>query len=403
MNSCRTGFLLGCVILPAIVVFTACRERAGERYNGKGTAIHLKYAHGFSIESIDSLKMVRVFSPWQGGGKVMMQYLLRPAGVVVPDSLRHMKVITIPVKRVICFSTTHAGMMSFLGVQESLVGFSGPHLLTDPYYIEKVREGKIRDIGYDQGLNYENIIGLKPDLIITYGINAEVSKDIGRLEELGLPVVLNADYLESAPLGKAEWVKFIASFFDLDTLAEKKFSRVVKEYLALKEVAAGVTARPGILTGLPWKDTWYMPGGRSFAAAFIRDAGGDYLFASDTSRETLPLSIEQVYNVALGAGIWINPGSAVTAGEITGLEPRLATLPLFKSQQVYNNNARMNGTGGNEYWESGVMAPHLILSDLINIFHPGLAGEQPLYFYRRIDFGTSRVSMKVRREEKSRL
>lgn len=346
--------------------------------------MEIRYARGFSIRLIGDLKLVTLSNPWQGAQKIRLQYLLKKEGTTVPDSLAGIPMIKIPVKRVVCFSTTHAGMLSFLGAPEVLAGFSGPHFLCDSVFRERVKNGQIKDIGYDQGLNYESILSLQPDLVICYGVTAEVSKDVGRLQELGLPVVLDADYLEQTPLGKAEWIRFIGAFLDLDQRAEKKFSEVEKEYIQLRALASGVKERPEVLIGLPWKDIWYMPGGRSFAAAFIADAGGNYLLKADSTVEAQPLSIEAVYSLAQKADLWINPGSALSLEEIRSTEPRLASLPVFQSGYVYNNNARLNGTGGNDYWESGVMNPQLILQDLIRIFHPGLLREKPLFFYKKL-------------------
>jgi iron complex transport system substrate-binding protein len=138
------------------------------------------------------------------------------------------------------------------------------------------------------------------------------------------------------------------------------------------------------MTGLPWKDAWYVPGGKSFAAAFIRDAGGDYLWKDMESHEAAPLSLESVFERGSSSGFWINCGNALSLEDIRQTEARLAKIAPFRNGNVYNNTGRINSSGGNDFWETGVMEPHLILADLIRIFHPELLPGHELKYYRQL-------------------
>jgi iron complex transport system substrate-binding protein len=99
-----------------------------------------------------------------------------------------------------------------------------------------MEQGKVPDVGYGQNLNYELMVNLKPDLVMVYGIGSEVTSYTGKLEELGIPVVMVAEYLEESPLGKAEWIKFIGALFEKEQMAGEYFQKIEKEYNRLKRL-----------------------------------------------------------------------------------------------------------------------------------------------------------------------
>ena len=132
--------------------------------------------------------------------------------------------------------------------------------------------------------------------------------------------------------------------------------------------------RPEVMTGLPWKDSWFVAGGRSFAARLIADAGGNYMWRDIQSSEAMPLDLESVFSRAVSADIWINPGVASS----------IEDLPVLKKGSIYNNNARMSEGGGNDYWESATVRPDLILADLISVFHPELLRDHSMLYYKKL-------------------
>ncbi len=299
-------------------------------------------------------------------------------------------------------STTHVAMISSLGKTETIVGISGPDYISNPLLRSRINSGETLDVGADQALNYERIVSLRPDVIISYAVTAEISGMVKRFGELGIPVIVNADYLETEPLGKTEWLKFMAEFYEMENAADSIFEEVRGEYEKYRELVslavdsstgsidistgqpAVMTGQPTVITGLPWKDAWYIPGGRSFAAAFFRDAGGDYLWSDMESREASPVNLESVFTRALNADFWINSGNALSLDDIRQTESRLEKLGPIQKNQVFNNTARLNPTGGNDFWETGVMEPHLILADLIRILHPEVLPEHKLKYYQQL-------------------
>ena len=142
--------------------------------------------------------------------------------------------------------------------------------------------------------------------------------------------------------------------------------------------------KPEVMTGLSWKDSWFVAGGRSFAARLIADAGGNYMWRDIQSSEAMPLDLESVFSRAVSADIWINPGVASSIEELIAFDERFGDLPVLKKGSIYNNNARMSEGGGNDYWESATVRPDLILADLISVFHPELLRDHSMLYYKKL-------------------
>ena len=152
-------------------------------------------------------------------------------------------------------------------------------------------------------------------------------------------------------------------------------------YLSLQERVTDTPEKPLVMTGLPWNEVWYVPGNGSLTAAFIRDAGGRYVWDNISSGDAVPMDIEKVFKKAGNTDIWINCGNASSLQAITATDERLGLFRPVKTGRVYNNDARLNKTGGNDYWESGVVHPDIILQDLKKIFR---GEEEGLVYYRKM-------------------
>jgi len=344
-----------------------------------------KYALGFSVEQFSGYKILKVFRPWQQNNNgLSVTYILAKDPESVPDSLAIFPIITIPVKKVAALSSGYVAMISALRESGSLKAVSGSGFIFGDEIRDMIENHEIVDVGYDQQLNYEMLVNLDPDVLFLYGVDASVQTTVRKLNEMGIPAVICSDYLETEPLGKSEWIKFISEFYDKREAADSVFNGIEQRYLIVKKIAEGADNKPVVLSGIPWKDTWYVPGGRSFAAKYISDAGGNYLWKDDSSSEVIPLDLEAVYLKALKADIWINPGDAGSLKAIRDYDDRFTLLPAFQNGEVYNNNLRINDSGGNDYWESGILYPDLILSDLVGIFHPGLIPGHCWTYYKKL-------------------
>ncbi len=376
----------GCGWIVVFLLLTGCKYAAHPEtaYDRKEDGSFTHYATGFDVLERDGYRIVRVFNPWQNSRGVTFSYVLVNGSAEVPDSLDHLQVIRVPVKRAITLSTTHVAMLHQLGAGSSIVGASGTGFIYAPALRSRIDSGMITDVGYDQGLNYETIVRLDPDVLFMYGVEGSERAVSEKLTELGIPVVFCGDYLEPYPLGKAEWIRFFSMFYGLEKQADRFFSGIDSSYRAMCDMVHGTAERPLVMTGLPWKDTWYVAGGKSYAAKLINDAGGDYLWRENRSAQAIPLDLESVYARAVEAQIWINPGAATSLEELIRFEERFADLPVLKKGMVFNNNRRLTPSGGNDYWESGSVRPDLVIADLIRVFHPELLEDHAFIYYRQL-------------------
>ncbi len=372
--------------IPILFVLSSCvrKVEADGDTNGRIENPGTRYATRFSFTDVGDCQLLRVFNPWQNSEGMTFTYLLGGRNDLVPDSLREFPFIKVPVRRVVTMSTTHVAMISHLGMEGSIQGASGTAYIYNSEIRERDDAGLLREVGYNQGLNYEAIVALDPDVVFFYGVEGNVTTAAEKLKEMGIQVVYCAEYLENHPLGKAEWIRFFSRFYDLGEEADLLFDAVDSSYNSLLNATSELEKKPSVMIGLPWKDTWYVSGGRSFASRLIGDAGGDYLWKDDASSEAIPLDLESVYSRAVNADVWINPGVAGSLEELVRFDSRFAMLTVMEKGHVFNNNARMSPGGGNDYWESGTVRPDLILADLISIFHPGLLTDHTMFYYKKL-------------------
>jgi iron complex transport system substrate-binding protein len=239
------------------------------------------------------------------------------------------------------------------------------------------------DLGIDKGMNIERLIELKPEAVMGY----TMSNDLGQLKkikELGMPVIINAEYLEKHPLGRAEWIKFMALFFNKEKEADSVFNSIEKEYLQTKKLAEQAKQKPSVMSGIVYGSAWFLPGGKNYASKLLTDASCNYLWSDDPSNGFLELSFESVYSKANAADLWIGVGSFESLAEIEATEQRYAKFKPFKSGNVFSYNARKGAKGGSEFLELGYLRPDLILKDLVKIAHPELMPNHELYFYKQL-------------------
>jgi iron complex transport system substrate-binding protein len=345
--------------------------------------VALKYAQGFSIKREGNIKRVRVNYPYQGA-REGYTYLLVPKGEEAPTHDEKTQVITIPIDKIVCTSTTHIPLLDYLNESDKLIGFPTTDYVSSEKMRQRIDAGLVSELGIDKGMNLELLFTLKPSLVMGY----TMSKDLGQLKkiaELGIPVVLNAEYLEKHPLGRAEWIKFMALFFNKEKEADSVFKFIENEYLKTLALAKQSTTNPKIVSGVVYGDAWFLPGGQNYAARLFKDAAGQYLWAADSSSGYLELGFESVYAKAKDADLWIGVGSFNSLNEIKAADKRYAMFNAFTNGNVYTYNARLGAKGGSEFLELGYLRPDIILKDLTKICHPELMENYSLFFHKKLE------------------
>ncbi len=235
-------------------------------------------------------------------------------------------------------------------------------------------------------MDIEQTLALKPDVLFTFGMGLGQRDKDNKLEQTKIPVAISIDHLEESPLARAEWIKFFAAFVDKKEAADSIFNLVEKNYLELKQLALESKTKPTVFTEIKYSDFWYMPGGKSYVAQLLNDAGANYLWKDNADFGSLPLSFEQVYAKAKNADYWLNLSTLKTKKELLSFESRYSEFATVKNGNLFNNTKVTNSKGFSTYWETGMIYPNRILSDLILIFHPELKSliKNDLYYYERI-------------------
>lgn len=392
MNTVKPSFFIRFIIYGLLVLSSfliqSCRGRKGTvETTGEVTGKSIiSYAKRLSLVQRDSYSQIMITNPWQGAKGVEQNWFLIPDSADIPPFINPAEVIRVPVRSIVCTSTTHLAMISVIGEAGSVKGFSGTGFLYSQDYNDRISDKALNEIGYDDNLNKEMIIKLKPDLVMMYGVGGESAAFAGKLREMGLKVMFNADYLETDPLGKAEWIKLFGALYSKEQSADSIFQVIEHDYKATEAfIRKNAKGHPRVLLGLPFRDTWYVSPGNSYISELINDAGGYYLWRDTDSDESIPMGLENVYIKALTADYWLNTGTAETLGQISSLDGRFAGLPCYRNGNVFNNIRRTNTHGGNDYWESGTVSPHILLDDIASILHPELFPGRELYFYRKLN------------------
>ena len=177
---------------------------------------------------------------------------------------------------------------------------------------------------------------------------------------------------------------FISYFFGLEDEGIKRFSKISTGYNHLKEKVKKVKIRPQILVGSPRAGTWQVPGGKSDFSKLVFDAGGHYVGSKNSSSSSVLLGLEDIVQSSTKIDIWLLNGPIKSTHELSLAEPRVNSLKLFEKVKIYNYNARLNFSGGNDFWETSLMRPDLLLKDLVLIFHPSLTLQGKLHWYKKL-------------------
>jgi len=347
----------------------------------------LSHANGFTIEkSSEDLTLIKITSPWPNAESVFT-YALIPRdrmNVITLNKDAYDAIIPVPVENIVVTSTTHIPALEALGLLDKLVGFPDTQYISSEAARERIKKGQIKELGTNESLNTEMVLALRPELVVGFSINAQ-NKAYETISLAHIPVVYNGDWTEKTPLGKAEWIKFFAPFFQKEKEAEAIFKEIETAYLAAKETATNADRVPTVMSGAMYKDVWYLPGGNSWAAQFIKDANANYLWHETPETGSLSLSWESVLQIGELADFWIAPAQFTSYVDIKDASPHYQQFKPFKEKQMYTFADTLGETGGLLYYELAPQRPDLVLKDLIHIFHPELLPNHKAFFFKPLD------------------
>lgn len=340
------------------------------------------HASGFTIEEREQYHVLQVTSPWPETKKTFT-YALVPksklSAIALPKDTYN-AIIGTPVERIVVTSTTHIPALESLGNVQQLVGFPDTQYISSPVTREQIKNGAVKELGTNENLNTELVLELDPEVVVGFGVSSE-NKAYHTIEKAGIAVMYNGDWTEQTPLGKAEWIKFFGALFHKEKKADSIFNSIVKEYEKVKALAQKATERPTVLSGALYKDVWYLPAGKSWAAQFLKDAGTVYLWKDTAGTGSLSLSLETVLTKGQYADFWISPSQFTTYLSMKGANPHYTQFAAYQKQKIFTFAATRGETGGLLYYELAPQRPDLVLKDLVHIFHPTLLPNHRPYFF----------------------
>ncbi|MCD7938239.1 MAG: ABC transporter substrate-binding protein [Tannerellaceae bacterium] len=368
------------ILLLFISLVTACTQSGNKTDSGDTiSSDSLSYAEGIRMLQYEGYKVVEVVDPWNKE-RLLQQYILVPRGKEVPEGLPQGTVIRVPLQKVVVYTSVHASIIDQLGEVNRIVGVCEPQYMDTPSIQEGLAAGRIADLGEATAPNIERIIDIGAEVIIASPFQ---NMDYGTAGKLGIPVIEAADYMETFPLGRAEWIRFFGLLFGREQLADELFRETETSYLSLKELVANVEKRPTVFAEKRYGSFWYISAGESYTAHFFRDAGADYVFASVPGAGSEPMAFETVLDEAINADFWLMKYNL--AGELSYRDLRTEYTPYenfdaFKNHRIFTCN-----TGKVPYYEEFPLHPDYLLKDLIRIFHPELLPDYKLRYYQPME------------------
>lgn len=375
------------VMVAICVIMLSCSRQRADLSEYNEDVYSPKYASGFSIKKAAGKESVLITSlnPWQGADSINTSLLILRNNEEAPENFDG-QIINGNASRIVTMSSTHIAMLDAIGEVNRVKGVSGIHFITNPYINEN--KESIGDIGFEGNVNYELLAALEPDIVMLYGVNGASSME-NKLKELKIPYLYVGDYLEESPLGKTEWVIPVAELTGNKDLAISYLDSIAGNYEHLRDklkenMEIHQSSMPKVMINTPYNGAWFIPSTGSYMVTLIKDAGGKLIYDKNTGNSSVPVDMEESFKLVSDADMWINPGTISTYNELKTQLPKYSNAKCVTDRKVYNNNLRSTPGGGNDFYESGIMHPDMILSDLIKIFHPETCDTIRMTYYQNL-------------------
>ena len=361
------------------VLLSSCGGRQTRSLQDEGDTVAFRYATQLTVVRHQGYTVATLKNPWKPG-KTLHQYILVPADGEVPEG--EGTVVRTPLKRSVMFTTVHCAMLMSLGKEDCISGVADLKYIKIPWIQEQVKAGRIMDVGEGMSPVVEKIIDQRPDALFLSPF--ENSGGYGRLEEIGIPIIECAEYMETSPLARAEWLRFYGMLFGCEAQADSLFAVVDSSYNALKNLVrnleTGDKKQPNVLVDKVTGSVWYVPGGKSTLGQLIHDAGGLYPWASDAHSGSVSLPFEAVLEKAGETDTWLFRYSSdhdISYQELLSEHHGYNQFKAFRKRQVYGCNVERS-----LFYEESPFRPDWLLNDFIRILHPEQEGLDSLRYYK---------------------
>ncbi len=397
------------IIFGALVVLLVVACQGGKTASGEGgDTLQMKYAELLTIvkHNDGAYTEAIIENPWKKG-TTLHKYILVPKGkegdetvARLKDDIRenatlqmgsHCDIVRTPLESNVVFTAPHCQLMYELGCKNAITGVCDKDYINIPDIKERVKlsDGKastsdtdkvIIDCGSSMQPDIERIIALKPEGLLISPF--ENSGGYGKLDKLHIPIIETADYMETSPLGRAEWMKFYGLLFKSEERSDSLFSSIKKEYLALKAEATKLPLGLSILTERKMGSVWYVPGGKSTMGILLKDANAKYIFADDTHSGSLAYGPERILSKGTQIDVW---AFKYFGGKALSKSDLLAEYEGYKALKTFNQNSIYQvDTSTQPYFELTSFHPEILLREFIILAHPKATQFGKLRFYQHL-------------------
>ena len=368
--------VLGLLFLLSLL---SCGGRRTTTSTGEGDTVTFRYATQLTVVRYNGYTVATLKNPWKEG-MVLHQYVLVPKDEPLPPHLPKGTVVRTPLERSVIFSTVHCAMLMAFDKQSAIAGVADLKYIKIPWIQEQVREGRMIDVGDGMNPVIEKIIDRHPDALFLSPF--ENSGGYGKLEEIDIPIVECAEYMETSPLARAEWIRFYGMLFGCEQRADSLFQVTDSSYHALKALAQKAADRKRVLVDKVTGSVWDVPGGKSTLGQLMTDANGSYPWGDDTHSGSVALPFESVLEKAGDADMWLFRYSSdhpITYGELKAEHHGYDQFKAYREREVYGCNVEQS-----LFYEESPFRPDWLLNDIIRILHPEIEGLAPLRYYQRL-------------------
>lgn len=367
------------LLVPALILFVvSCNHKPATTTDNIQDEYQIHYAKGFQVKKYADYTEVTVINPWDSA-QILQKYILVDKTRELPSSLPQGTIIRTPLGNVAAYNTIHCSTLNELQSVDIIKGVCEPEYIKAPKVLEGIEKGTISALGMASNPNVEKIIMLSPEAILASPISGQT---YGNITKTKIPIIETPDYTEPHPLGRAEWIRFYSLFIGKEQLADSLYNITVKNYNTIKELVANKESSPRVLTDTRYSGSWNIPGGKSYMANMLSDAGGLHPWADDNSATFLPLSFEAVLDKAGNADVWLIRYYAPTDMTYKSLEKeykQYSFFDAFKKQNIWGCNTMYS-----PYYEDLPIHPDYILKDFAAIFHPNLFSEYTPKYYKKL-------------------
>ena len=358
----------------ALVAMSCAQEPSHNFDNAEFVKVEMNFAKGLRIWKRGEDYRVEIRNP-RDTSEMITSYFFTNG-----SSSKNTDTITVPVQTVALNSTTFIAYFDKLGEADLITGVTFTDRMMNENLLDQVAANKTIELTSGGELDFEKVLSLSPDVFMAYSYG---ESDFSRIENQGIPVVLNMEYLEGHPLGRTEWIKLAGILTGKGALADSIYQDIESQYIALKEKVSEATTSPSVFTGSRYNEIWYAPGRDSYIANYITDAGGNYVFENLQGAGSHEIDYEAALKAISDADYWgmiTSHREPFTMQTVLKMDKFYVSFKAFRDKNIFVCNAAKT-----DYFGDAVMEPEILLADMIAIIHPEVLPDHQGKYFNKVE------------------